>query len=259
MKFWLKEYHRYGIKADAQDFFNIIEPCLLKELPDEVEIIDVIMVGQLHAILRIVPKLCLGIIELWNKEEFFNFLLSINCDPEAFQIGHFVGAHCVRILENLDSLEFLAPAESKKFITALRKFNNVRESSLGNKLLPCWETDIEEFKNSFAELVENFDQSVFNKIHMVVDHIPQIVKRKKSPLSIFSEHVGETVHGQYWPYFEKTKVKLPKHWPVQPPPPPVTQEEASKHVYKKLKTIAEAVLKSTAEFNADNLKDYSNE
>ena len=28
LKYWLKRYHEHGCpKADAQDFFNIIEPC----------------------------------------------------------------------------------------------------------------------------------------------------------------------------------------------------------------------------------------
>ena len=163
------------------------------------------------------------------------------------------------MLQNLDSLEILAPKECKIFITALRKFNDVKESCMGNKLLPSWEYDIEEFKNSYAVLVEKHEKSVFNKIHMVVDHFPQIIKRKKQPLGIFSAHVGETIHGVYWPYFQKTKVKLPKYWPVEPPPPPVSPEELTILVNKKLKAIAEAVVYNTAEFNADNLKDYSNE
>ena len=110
---------------------------------------------------------------------------------------------------------------------------------------------------SYAKIVKNYDKSVFNKIHMLVDHVPQIIKRKKRSLGIFTEAIGEDIHGVFWPYFQKTKVKLPKYWPVEDPPPTAASEEFTLLGNKKLRAIAEAMLNSTSEFNADNLKDYS--
>ena len=69
LRFWLRQYREnYLPIKDAQNFYNIVHYCLLKELPDEVFLIDVIMVDVLHALLRIVHKLSFGVNENWNKE-----------------------------------------------------------------------------------------------------------------------------------------------------------------------------------------------
>ena len=52
-------------------------------------------------------------------------------------------------------------------------------------------------------------------------------------------------------------MKLLKYWPVEDPPPTKALEDFTFLGNKKLRVIAEAMLISTSEFNADNFTDYS--
>ena len=88
-------------------------------------------------------------------------------------------------MECLDQLAKIVPADLQIFIDALRAFDAVRISCLGQDHLPSYEEDIAKFKEAYLKLGIN----ITTKAHMVFEHIAEFFKRKNNGkgLGFYSE------------------------------------------------------------------------
>ena len=84
---------------------------------------------------------------------------------------------------------------------ALEAFAKVKESCFGMELLPSFKSDIQEFKRCYDLLGIN----VINKVHVLVDHVPEFCERKQKALGYFTEQASEAVHCDFkttWKYYQ---------------------------------------------------------
>ena len=199
-------------------------------------------IDELHALLRIVKKMYDDLAKIWGIEPALKFLKDIHIDHEAYsKLGRLPGNECKKILKNLDKLRDLVPQNCSNYVNALESFNEIRISCFGQKIIGDYEAKIQAFKNNYSQLMFCDDVSIINKMHLLFDHIAEFVK-KKGPLGKFSAQTGEAIHGEFWPYWEKTKVKLP--WSM------IELDNTTRE------KIGNALLNSMLEFNADTLKKY---
>ena len=80
------------------------------------------------------------------------------------------------MLECLDKLAEIIPDELQNIIDALRAFNSVRKSCLGQNVLDSYEADIAKFKEAYLKL----DINITTKAHIVFEHIAEFFKRKNN-------------------------------------------------------------------------------
>ena len=79
-------------------------------------------------------------------------------------------------MECLDELAKIVPGDLQIFIDALRAFDAVRISCLGQDHLPSYAEDIAKFKEAYLKLGIN----ITTKAHMVFEHIAEFFKRKNN-------------------------------------------------------------------------------
>ena len=82
----------------------------------------------------------------------------------------------IHVLECLDELAKIVPSDLQIFIDALRAFNAVRKSCLGQEVLDSHEEDIAKFKEAYLKLGIN----ITTKAHIVFEHISDFFKRKNN-------------------------------------------------------------------------------
>ena len=77
----------------------------------------------------------------------------------------------------------MVPRRLWHFIGALQAFNKVRISCFGQILSPGYKRDIANFEKAYKKL----NISVTNKVHILIDHVPQFCDRVQKGLGFFSE------------------------------------------------------------------------
>ena len=75
--------------------------------------------------------------------------------------------------------------------------NEEKKSCFGYKLSPDWYKTIKNFELKWTVLKIKHKVSIINKVHVLVDHIPQFILKTGKPLGEFSEQVVESCH-QKW-------------------------------------------------------------
>ena len=85
------------------------------------------------------------------------------------------------LLENveflLDEYEFPKNPLLKYYIKALKSFNGVRHACFGLELHENYEEKINEFKNDYNILVDDFGMSIINKAHEIFFHVAPWLKK----------------------------------------------------------------------------------
>ena len=98
-------------------------------------------------------------------------------------------------MECLDELAKIVPGDLQILIDALRAFDAVRKSCLGQDVLPSHEEDIAKFKEAYLKLGIN----ITTKAHIVFEHIAEFFKRKDNGkgLGYYSEQARYVSLGYY--------------------------------------------------------------
>ena len=217
------------------DYKNVVNLPILKNLPPEAEVLFVFVIDELHAMLRLTKKQLDGLDMAWGENHLLDFLENeLHLDKKAFQLGQFAGNDCKTVLKNLDKLENCVPENCVKYVTCLRKFEEVRVSCFGHELREDFEEKIAEFVSAYSELVQNDENkmSVILKLHYLEDHVPQFCRTTGKGLGFFSAQTGEMVHNWFWKHFEKQKVKLDR---------------------TNLEKMGNAIVQAMADFNSKNI------
>ena len=106
-----------------------------------------------------------------------------NIQREDYRNGQMNGNACKKLLEKLEKLRSQTPRRLGKYVDALAQFNEVRKSCFGQELLPNYKLEIVKFKNAFEKLNVPFT----NKIHVLLEHVPQFCDKMGKGLGFFSE------------------------------------------------------------------------
>ena len=121
--------------------------------------------------------------------------------------GKFEGNDCRKLLNNVHKLRELCPPNFSQFVETFDKLNDVVHSCFGNNLLPDYDLNINDFKNSFMRLNIN----VTPKVHTVFFHIEEFCSLTKMGLGPWSEQASESVHQEFTKCWKKYAVKSTDH------------------------------------------------
>ena len=86
------------------------------------------------------------------------------------------GNACKDVLVKLDKLAEVVPDQHQDIVEALRAFNAVRKSCLGQVALDSYEQDIANFKAAYLKL----KIPITTKAHIVFEHIAEFFKRQNN-------------------------------------------------------------------------------
>ena len=111
---------------------------------------------------------CIGIIFRHTRSEVFlvtavrSFCLSIKCN---------------KLLNKLEELKKVIPEDFLIFSETLDALKNVKISCFGAEAHPDYKERINEFEAKWEELYINHDIWFTNKVHVIIDHVPQAIER----------------------------------------------------------------------------------
>ena len=213
-------------RTELKRFFNVEnEPLLLKpfdkmgtdEKHDEEflgqETSTICVLPQLHLFLGAfnhpftLLKKILPDIEVWPKE------CHITVQPRHGEVYN--GNDSKTLLKNLHILEkFLGEKELKfqSFVVAFRALDNVTKSCFSAEVGADFEKDLEDFRKFYLALNEDFGLSISFKIHMIMHHVGDWLKREQIGLGVFSEQGLESCHSKFKNFIKnrKTNPKVAK-------------------------------------------------
>ena len=112
------------------------------------------------------------------------------------------GNACKKVLLKLDSLRRHVPRRLSKFVSALEEFETVRNSCFGQELHPDYKLNIIRFSKAYDQL----GVPRTNKVHILVDHVPDFCDSKGKGLGFYSEQASEAVHCDYKKTWKNHKV-----------------------------------------------------
>lgn len=110
------------------------------------------------------------------------------------------GNACKKVLLKLDKLRQDVPRRLSKYVTALEEFEKVRNSCFSQTLEPDFHLKIVKFSKAYDEL----GVPRTNKVHILVDHVPEFCIAMQMGLGFFSEQAFEAVHCNFkktWMYY----------------------------------------------------------
>ena len=73
---------------------------------------------------------------------------------------------------------------TKTFIDTLRAVKDIKEACFKPVLKPNWREAVTRFKNAWQDLYIYFDIWFSNKVHILIEHLPQVIERT-GKVSIF--------------------------------------------------------------------------
>ena len=123
------------------------------------------------------------LVENWGESLAKKWLKDNSIQREDYRNGQLNGNACKKLLEKLENLRSQVPRRLGKYIEALSLFNDVRKSCFGQDLLPSFKLDIERFKKAYERLGVPFT----NKVHVLVEHVPEFCDQTKRGLGFYSE------------------------------------------------------------------------
>ena len=159
----------------AKNHYNVTEaPLLGKSEPDK-PLLLILVPGGLHLKLGIVND----VLELLNKvwgdglEEWLRRRGILYVPYHGMMLE---GNECNRVLKDVDSLEQELPHHLRSFATYLRSFAAVMASTFGLEPSPTWREDIDQMKNEFLNVQQQFQLRETPKVHIILQHIPDFVR-----------------------------------------------------------------------------------
>ena len=185
-----------GLK-DAKDFDNCINMPLFS-LPDETLIMDIIPLPELHLMLGCVNNILKELNKRWGErhnieDPVWKFCDEHNIKKITYRGKSLEGPSCEKLFKKLHLLDRRVPPRLRTFVSALFTFDALKKSCFSDVVQEDFEKQSRAFKFCFELL--NFD-SGSTKIHIVLDHLDQFVKRKGA-LGPYSEQASESVHADW--------------------------------------------------------------
>ena len=118
------------------------------------------------------------------------WIICINVIQKGYHNGSFVGNDCMKMLNNVDKLQQLAPFHILKYVHALRCLHSVVLSCFGMELKPEYEANIIQFKEVYFEL----GISITPKVHILIEHVAEFCSKHSRSLGWYSEQASESCH-----------------------------------------------------------------
>ena len=87
-----------------------------------------------------------------------------------------------------------------------KNLKGVKDSCFGPKLHENWKENIQNFEKAWFDIYIEFDIYFSNKCHVIIEHIPQVIKRTGKSLYLSSEQVVEATHAKFAVFWERYKV-----------------------------------------------------
>ena len=121
---------------------------------------------------------------------------------------------CEKIMKNLDELQLLVDPIFSPFIDTLRALKDIKETCFKPILKPNWREALARFKNAWQDLYIHFDIWFSNKVHILIEHLPQVIERTGKSLYSSSEQVVEAAHAKFdtiWQRYKVTDLERDSH------------------------------------------------
>ena len=109
-------------------------------------------------------------------------------------------------LKNIDILEKQVNHEFQPFVKVLRAIKEVKEACFGPTLKPNYQTAIDDFEQAWYDIYIEFEIAFSNKCHVIIEHVPQVIKRTGKSLYYSSEQVVEASHAKFDKLWQRYKV-----------------------------------------------------
>ena len=180
----------------------------LIDYEDETLVIDFIPPMELHLMLGIVNRLYDHLDKALEKSgasvRAKDWSDQLYITRRHYHGGQFIGNHCSKLLNEFDKLEnLLVDSEAYigiPYVETFQKFKLVKDMCFGFNLCEGYEVAIDQFKIAYL----NLGIPVSLKVHIVFEHVVQFCKKHNSALGLYSEHVTESSHYDFKPFWEKS-------------------------------------------------------
>ena len=97
----------------------------------------------------------------------------------------FEGNQCNAILNNIEKLKQFVSEKYVAFIETFEAMNEVKKSCFGYKLEADFYKKIKTFELKWTVLKIKHKVSVINKVHFLIEHVPQSIFKTGKPLQNF--------------------------------------------------------------------------
>ncbi|CAL4159181.1 unnamed protein product, partial [Meganyctiphanes norvegica] len=167
--------------------------CVAKPLfnyDDELLVLDLVPPMELHLLLGVVNRLydymdkALAAAGMSVTSKDWSDMLFLS--RRHYHGGQFIGNHCSKLLDEVDSLEMLLiKAEAFigiPYVEAFRAFKQVKDSCFGFNLTPGYEIAIKDFISAYLKL----GIPVSLKVHIIFEHIIPFCEKNNKGLGWFS-------------------------------------------------------------------------
>ena len=180
-----------SLKKVAKQYKNCVNQPLITGNDDEY-ILDICVPPELHLMQGIVKHIYDNMCKDWPKVSLW--LSHICVYQKNYHHGAFVGNDCMRMLKNVDVLQHICELHNmhimQKYVHIMRCLYDVVISCFGMKLNPEYDTYIKRFSDVYKDL----DISVTPKVHILIKHVPEFIKKHNRSLGWYSEQSLETTH-----------------------------------------------------------------
>ena len=126
-----------------------------------------------------------------------------------FKNKDYNGNHCDKIMKNLDDLQLMVDQQFFPFIDTLRTLKDIKEACFKPILKPNWREAVARFKNAWQDLYIHFDIWFSNKVHILIEHLPQVIERTGKSLYFL-----EAAHAKFdiiWQRYKVTDLERDSH------------------------------------------------
>ena len=144
-----------------------------------------------------------------EENKLKEFLLRLNIVYEPYFGGRTLeGKEVSKVLKNLSLLEEAIPPHCKPFTEFLHSYAAVVKSQFQVNLLDSWQEDSNNFGARLLELQVAFPcVRMTPKWHIILNHVPEWLKRNNKGLGQVSEQEVEDTHSQFEKVWAKYRVK----------------------------------------------------
>ena len=202
---FLRWQHSGGKKATRKNFKNCQHPPLVPYGDPTEAVLSRIPPPGLHLFLGL-NHILKGFMEKWPGLQ--QWLQGHGITFMDYFSSTLEGPECSKVLRLLDELERVSPEECAPFITCMRKFSGVVQAcfKVNNLQENHWEP-INQFRESFKVLKDNFGLTESVKIHEISVHVGEWCEENQTSLGSYSEHEVESIHSTFNKVWEDYKVK----------------------------------------------------
>ena len=154
--------------------------------------------------LGVCNKLCDSLNKTLGGDKFYEWLREKAIVRQAYHGGSLEGNQCKTLLSKCQEIREFLTESHKNFADCFEAFNALRKACFGMDLDPNWELALSKFEKSYRSLKIN----ITPKVHSLLHHVPQFIRRYGSSLGPFSEQFIETLHSEYDRFWSKYRVPI---------------------------------------------------